>query len=220
MEDASLAAPVSAPQQISDEPNRLAELFYQLQLLQQEVQELRGLAEEQAYHLERLAKDQKEQYLDLDARMRELATAAPATLTANPDTQTVPGLPTAMGSERDAYTAAFNLMKGRQFDASKEAFRAILAQYPAGDYSPNVYYWLGELYLAGNELEEARQSFMQVVTSFPTHQKVADALYKLGVTQHRLGFSGRALEFLNRVQAEFPNSSAAGLASTYAAELQ
>ncbi len=52
---------------------RLSELYYQLQTLQQEVQDLRGLVEEQAHQIKRLRKDQKSQYLDLDRRMQGLS---------------------------------------------------------------------------------------------------------------------------------------------------
>ena len=62
------------------ESRRLAELFYQLQVLQQEVQELRGLVEEQGYQIKRMARDQQEQYIDLDRRvsgMRSAPSSAP-----------------------------------------------------------------------------------------------------------------------------------------------
>lgn len=58
---------------------RLSELYYQLQTLQQEVQDLRGLVEEQAHQLGRLRKDQKSQYLDLDRRMQGVAGASRST---------------------------------------------------------------------------------------------------------------------------------------------
>lgn len=58
---------------------RLSELYYQLQTLQQEVQDLRGLVEEQAHQLSRLRKDQKTQYLDLDRRMQGVAGAPRST---------------------------------------------------------------------------------------------------------------------------------------------
>lgn len=208
------------------ESGRLSQLFYQIQVLQQEVQALRGMVEEQSYRLERLSRDQQEQYLDLDRRMQALrdgsgrapiassAGAASATPSANPSAGGA-----APGSEREAYSAAFDLMKQRQFDASAQAFQALIADYPNGAYTPNAFYWLGELHLARDEDEAARQAFAQVVNLYPDHQKVPDALYKLGVTHHRLGDVARAREYLNRVRSEFPRSSAAGLAQTYLAEL-
>ena len=60
---------------------------------------------------------------------------------------------------------------------------------------------------------------MQVVNLYPDHQKAPDALYKLGVVYHNLGDINAAKTYLQRVQQEHPNSSAAGLAARYAAEL-
>ncbi len=218
------AALVGAQPTPAAEGSRLSDLFYQLQVLQQEVQELRGIVEEQSHQLNRLARDQQEQYLDLDRRMQAVRASAPQSTVGAQSAPTAGGGATpaaaAPGSERDAYTAAFSLMKARQFDASTQAFNQLIANYPNGEYTANSFYWLGELYLAQDEPEKARQSFTQVINLFPDHQKVPDALYKLGVVYHRLGDTQRAREYLNRTRSEFPQSSAAGLAQTYLAELQ
>lgn len=215
---------------------RLSQLFYQLQILQQEVQELRGLVEEQAYQLNRLQRDQQEQYIDLDRRMAELTTGQPVAAGRPGSTATAPstGAPAAPapsptpalalgpsgGSERDAYTRAFELMKARDFEASAAAFNQLIVEYPNGQYTPNAFYWLGELYLAQTKTEEARQSFAQVLNLYPDHPKVPDTLYKMGVVYHRLGDSERAVRYFEQVQREHPSSSAAGLAARYRAELQ
>lgn len=204
----------------SGEQRRLAELFYQLQILRQEVQDLRGLVEEQSYQLNRLAKDQQEQYLDLDRRVSALRAQAPEPTLAETAASSGPvpgGVP---GSERDAYTAAFNQMKNRQFDEAVAAFNALIADYPNGQFTPNAFYWLGELHLAQAQDEMARQSFSQVINLYPDHQKVPDALYKLGIVHHRLGDTTQALAYLERVAADYPESSAAGLARTYSAEIR
>ncbi|MGE0622835.1 MAG: tol-pal system protein YbgF [Pseudomonadales bacterium] len=243
----------TAPAQTGD--RRLSELFYQLQVLQQEVQELRGLVEEQSHQLNRLARDQKEQYIDLDRRVAELTTggavaAAPA---ARPSTaQPAPGVGTTTGfgappsttpaptgagaavagtsaavsslpasaNEREAYQTAFDLMKGRQFDQSIAAFNRLIVDYPNGQYTPNAFYWLGELYLAQQNMEQARQSFMQVISLYPDHPKVPDTLYKLGVAYHRLGDNAKATDYFNQVRTQYPQSSAAGLAASYQQELR
>jgi tol-pal system protein YbgF len=203
------------------ESSRFAELFYQLQVLQQEVQELRGMVEEQSHQLSRLARDQQEQYLDLDRRMQAVRGGGQAaSATASASGVAPAGEPALAGaSERDAYSAAFEQMRQRQFDESIRSFQAFVRNYPNGAYTANAFYWLGELYLAQNDNEQARQSFVQVVNLYPDHQKVPDALYKLGVVYHRLGDLTRAREYLTRVRDRHPGSSAAGLAQTYLAEL-
>ncbi len=217
----------------------LSDLFYQLQVLQQDVQDLRGQLEEQGHRLDRLAKDQQEQYLDLDRRMQALrggasggagsgsnaagGSAAGAPGAGEPGEDYAPsgssGGGASGGGERDAYSSAFQLMKQRQFDEAIQAFDQLVTNYPNGAYTPNAFYWLGELYLAKNELEKARQYFAQVVNLYPDHQKVPDALYKLGVVYHQLGDDERARDYLSKVQKQYPQSSAAGLAQTYLSEL-
>lgn len=236
---------LTVPAETSVEPaggdRRLGELFYQLQILQQEVQELRGLVEEQNYQLRRLARDQQQQYIDLDGRVAQLVQAGTAASpTGSATTRALPGsattanassgsafprtpiatIPSAGGGEREAYTSAFDLMKARQFDESAMAFNQLIVAYPNGQYTPNAFYWLGELYLASEDVEKARQSFAQVLNLYPDHPKIADTLYKLGVVYHRLGDGRRSVEYFTRVQAEYPQSSAATLAASYASEIQ
>lgn len=227
---------------------RLSELFYQLQVLQQEVQELRGMVEEQSHQLNRLARDQKEQYIDLDRRVAGLSAGGVAPVEATGGTQpgtssfpsagagtgqtATPVVPTpaaggatvaavpGSASEREAYQQAFDLMKARQFDQSIAAFNRLIVDYPNGQYAPNAFYWLGELHLAQQNTELARQAFMQVINLYPDHPKVPDTLYKLGVAYHRLGDTDRALEYFNQVRSQYPQSSAAGLATSYAQEIR
>ena len=260
---AGAAPAVSTAQPSTSQPSatpdrRLSELFYQLQVLQQEVQELRGLVEEQSYQLNRLSRDQKDQYIDLDRRIADVMSAtgvvtrragqgigtSPGGINTTVDARnpagassgvgtsaiagsSIPVTPTASGigavagmSERDSYTTAFDLMKARRFDESVNAFNELILNYPNGQYTPNAFYWLGELHLAQEDTELARQSFAQVVNLYPDHPKVPDTLYKLGVTYHRLGDNAQAMDYFNQVQANYPQSSAAGLAASYATEMR
>ena len=154
-------------------------------------------------------------------------TAAPASAGSTTSSPTAgssapPAGATANASERDAYTKAFNLTKDKRFEDAIDAFNQLIVDYPNGQYTPNAFYWLGELYLALPEpqLEKSRQSFAQVVNLYPSHQKVPDSLYKLGVVYYRLGESDRAMTYLDRVQSDYPTSPAARLAKSYAAELR
>lgn len=220
--------PVGAPAGTSGRADaspdpRATELFHQLQVLQGEVQELRGLIEEQGHQLNRLAREQKEQYLDIDRRLN-LALKGQASSSAgsasSPAAAPVRG--GAARTERDVYTRAFSLTREKRFQEAIDGFNELIVSYPSGQYTPNAFYWLGELYLAlpEPELEKSRQSFAQVVNLYPDHQKVPDALYKLGVVYDRLEERAEARVYLARVQSEYPQSPAARLAKSYAAELR
>ena len=206
-----------------------AELFYQIQLLQTEVSELRGLVEEQAHQISRLEASQKEQYMDVDRRLAALAgvssnsdRAAPPPMegtVTNAGPTTGGSRPT--GDEQADYTAAYKLVAANKPADAIDALTRFLRDYPDGKFAGNAYYWLGEAYLAlpDADLERARQAFVQVQTRFPTHAKVPDAIFKLGVVYHMLGDTPKAIEYFGKVQSDFPGSAAAQLAKSYAAEL-
>ena len=238
-------APVSTPEQVGTAARSDAgrsqgngELVYQLQLLQEEVQTLRGQVEEQAYRLKRFEQQQKKRYLGLDQRVQELATASAASASVAAPTTAVDtdaaadgtpavvaprsDLPAPGASEQRAYMAAFELTQDKKFEQAIAAFDGLLSDHPNGAYAANSLYWLGELYLAlpAPDLERSRQAFVQVVSLHPKHDKVPDALYKLGTLYDRLGDREKAVEYLDRVEQEHPDTPAARLGSTYRQQWQ
>ena len=221
----------------SDQP-----LFYQLQMLQQELRDLRGTVEEQAYLIQKLQSNQRSQYVDLDRRMAALTPNRPApgptpVPTEGPMTEALEPVEGTQSSapslslpqpetnvqpttEREAYAQAIELMRGKRFDESTQAFEALIVKYPNGQFTPNAFYWLGELNLATGQSEPARQNFVQVIRLYPDHQKVPDALYKLGVLYFQLGDEAESRRYLQQVQREYPQSSAGTLAKRYLAEME
>lgn len=216
----------------ADRAAGIGTLFYQLQILQDEVRRLQGIVEEQNYRIERLVREQRERYIELDQRL--LALRPDAAQPPGEDGPEVPGgtptVPGAVSVQGEAYNRAYTIMaEARQLPPSERAaqyqraltmFEAVIQDHPDGEFTPNAYYWIGELYLAMDVLEEARQAFAQVTNLYADHAKMPDSLYKLGVTYHRLGDNVRALQYLDRVADEYPGSAQAGLARSYAAELR
>ncbi len=210
----------------------VATLYHQIQILQDEVRRLQGLVEEQEHRINRLVREQRERYLDLDQRILQLQghapgpDAPPTALATPPATNAAPD---AQGEDQ-AYNAAFNAMRAArelppaeragEYEQAIDLFQAVIDTYPNGKLAANALYWQGEIRLASDELELARQAFAQLPSAFGNHAKVPDALYKLGVVHHRLGEDAEALRILDRVIAEYPDHSAARLARAYAEELR
>ncbi|MCW8194667.1 tol-pal system protein YbgF [Proteobacteria bacterium 005FR1] len=206
----------------------MGELFYQLQILQQEVQTLRGQVEEQAYQLQQLKQQRMDDYVDLDRRISELSrsgsaatSAAPASGSANANgnigtTAQAPAAPAgnAADSEFASYSAAVDLATKQQaFDQAITALNQHLRQYPDGRYAANAHYWLGQIYFVQGKMEEARQAFTRVVEGYPDHNKAPEARYKLGQVYFRLGDQARARTLLEKVANS--NSDVAPLARNF-----
>lgn len=217
--------PASSTPSSPQNSNNLSTLFYELQLLQNEVMKLRGELEELGHRLDELSRQQSAQYMDIDRRLSGLpaaTTALPADLPegeaaegADPAAAPEESMITQPVTEEGAYRQAFALIDGRQFEQAVSAFDQFLIAYPNGEYTPNAFYWLGELHLRLEDLEKSRQSFVQVLTLFPDNRKVPDALYKLGVVYDRLGDRETAERYLRRILSEYPTTTAAELSREY-----
>ena len=204
-------------------------LFSQLQQMQQEIAQLRGLLEEQQNEIQRLKQESLERYQDLDRRMSSGGAAGAASNQNSPTDGAIDanGTPTPPAGQAPAaasnepadpakeklfYEAAFDLIKAKDFDKANQAFSAFLRKYPDSQYAGNAQYWLGEVNLAQGNLQGAGQAFAKVSQAYPSHAKVPDSLFKLADVEQRLGNTDKAKGILQQVVAQYPGSSAAQLA--------
>ncbi|MBX9712775.1 MAG: tol-pal system protein YbgF [Pseudomonadaceae bacterium] len=203
-----------------------SQLFMQLQQMQEELSQLRGMVEEQQNEIQRLKQEGLERYQSLDQRLSGGATGAPATQNSpaagainasgtpatQPATAAVSNQPGDPAKEKLYYDASFELIKAKDFDKASQAFEAFLRKYPNSQYAGNAQYWLGEVNLTQGRLQAAGQAFAKVSQNYPSHTKVPDSLYKLADVEQRLGNNDKAKGILQQVIAQFPSSSAAQLA--------
>ncbi len=226
--NSSYGTTAAAPAQAMDTYNRL-------QILENEVRQLRGMLEEQQHQLQLLKQRQSEDYLDLDSRLSGggAGTGGPKAQiegaagdggaafsddAASDDGTETAGLPPAQASdaEQRAYDAAYNLVKERQIDKAVSAFKGHIGNYPKGQHVPNSYYWLGEIYLLRSQYADASRAFSVVVDQYPEHRKAPDAAFKLGKVYHLQGDKARAKSILTGIATG--NSNAARLAQAYLQE--
>lgn len=210
----------------------LVELLQQVQRLQQEVQELRGELEVQTHELSQLKQRQRELYLDTDRRVTKLETAAPApsadtnAATSSTNAETTPDASATVtanantGEEREAYQKAFNLLKSGLYEDAAGSFTEFLNRYPAGEYSDNAQYWLGESYYVTSAFETALAAFSKLVTNRPNSAKVTHALLKMGYIYDELGDKETAIKSLNELIERFPTTTAARLAKERLQQIQ
>jgi tol-pal system protein YbgF len=194
------------------------ELYYQMQIMQQEVMELRGLVEEQAYELRQLKQQSLERYVDIDRRLSPGQAGSESTgetASKPPDSAQAQEL----AGEASAYRNAYSLVRSQQFNGAIIAFKQFLQDFPDGKYAANAHYWLGELYLVivPADLEMARREFSLLLEQYPDNTKASDAMYKLGKVYFEKGSREKAREYMDRVISEYGsgNSSAVKLARDF-----
>ena len=194
----------------SDEKDEATELLYQkLSELEKEIAELRSQLEENSVLMERSLELQQQRYLDLDSRILELSSIERNIVSNNTEEDLV----TDNGQEEEKllYRNALELFEASRYAEALEIFSEVIITYPDGIYTPDAYFWSGELFLAQELYEDAKLSYAEVFEQFPNHIRSADSLYKLGEIQRIDSEFIEAINYFEKVVSLFPDSGAAQL---------
>jgi tol-pal system protein YbgF len=215
------------------------EMLSQLEALKTELGKMRGQLEVQAHDIETVQKRQRDLYVDVDTRLRQLESAATdaaaATQSSSPavESQSRPGkdkkasaktvaapavtpaaAPVQMAEadpalEVKTYDAAFNLFRGGNYQGALSAFQAFNQAYPKSPLVPSAQYWIGNSYYNLKDFRSAIASQQELASLYPKSSKVPDALLNISSSQMGMGDSGSARKTLEDLLARFPLSDAA-----------
>lgn len=185
------------------ESGALVEMARQLEAQGTELRRLRGEIERLQHEVERSRAQQRDQYLDLDTRLRAAEAALEASQSGAPAT----------GPEGE-YQAAFDLLKDGQYGEAATALRAFVTKHRDHELAPNALYWLGEAHYVQRDFPAALAAFEGVLRDYPGARKSPDALLKAGYCQYELKRYDAARTMLARLAQEFPGSPAAAEAAT------
>ncbi len=183
------------------------EMLQRLDRLQQEVQDLRGLAEQQNYQINQMLQRQRQLYDEIADLSAKPASSAVTVETAASNVTS-----SSLG-ETASYEHAVNLvLKERRYDEAIPAFQQFIASYPKSSYASNANYWLGQLLYNKNQFADAANAFNAVVERYPDSNKRGDSLVKLGMIAEKTGDAAKAKRYYQRVVKEYANSAAARIA--------
>lgn len=118
------------------------------------------------------------------------------------------------------YASAYQTFKNGNYLKAREAFQSFLAAYPAGEYSDNAQFWIGECYFLEKKYEKAILEYEKVTKKFPSSNKVPYALLKQGISFQNLGDKVSAKLLLQQVIKDYPNTSQARIARSKLQEIK
>ncbi|NND64491.1 MAG: tol-pal system protein YbgF [Gammaproteobacteria bacterium] len=204
----------------------LLSLQSQVTDIQNEVSLLRGGIEQLEFDLNGSSERLRQAYQDIDQRLatveggQGVATSQSAFgSTSNNNTGGANSSGGAIQSDRDAYQAAFELLKATRYEEAATAFDQFLRSYPDSSFADNAQYWLGESRYVSRQYKDALGAFNDVLKRFPQSRKVPDALFKVGLCHFELGDKTQAKDVLEQVSRDYPGTSAARLAEQRITEL-
>jgi|TARA_A100001015_G_scaffold31275_1_gene34852 tol-pal system protein YbgF len=189
---------------IFSEENESLELLYKkIEVLEEEIRDLRNILEENSILVDRSLELQQQRYLDLDARILEISKISSENLSSvDEEDQYLDS------EEKELYKSALILFEESRFAEALEIFSQIIITFPNGAFTADAYFWSGELFLAQEMFEDAKLSFKNVVDNFYQHSRTPDSLFKLGEIYRIEGDIERSYEFYEKVKKDFPDSGA------------
>ena len=198
----------------------------QLDQLNTEVNELRGVTELHTHQLSQVLERQRELYQEIDRRVNEVleSTSKSAATVSAPIASVNTTINTTSYSdnltENETYDRALNLvLKDKSYQQAILEFKAFNKSFPKSSYAPNAHYWLGQLLFNQGELEQANQEFLIVVTKHKESTKRPDALLKLAMVAQKQKNTKKAIASYQQLLKEYPGSTAAKLAKPRLASL-
>jgi len=193
----------------SDQTDEGVELLYQkISELEKEIAELRSQLEENSVLVERSLELQQQRYLDLDSRILELSSIEKNIASESSEESIATSYEQ---EEKLLYKNALELFEASRYAEALEIFSEVIISYPDGIYTPDAYFWSGELFLTQGLYEDAKLSYAKVFEQFPDHVRSADSLYKLGEIYRIDSDLIEATNYYERVVSLFPDSGAAQL---------
>ena len=209
----------------------LMEQMQQMDLIRQELSELRELVEGQEHQLTLIKQRQRNLYQDMDRRLQDLEAGSsrsasldggasslsgsnvpPPVSAADMNAATLAPAPvTVADNESDAdgkaaYSQAFNVLKEGDYAKAISEFRAFMQTYPQSRYVVNAQYWLGEAYYASRDYKSALDVFQGIVNTTPNSSKALDAALKIGYTFYAMQDWVAARQALEDLIAKHPEA--------------
>jgi tol-pal system protein YbgF len=223
---ASFALAIAGPAmaQSDDDRQQMMNMVLQMQQLQDEVRQLRGQIEAQAFEIETLKRRQRDQYLDLDGRLNELASggALPPTgsfADRNPSAMPLATEDAAPAARSEAGADVPEL--GRLSDQAPEVREPIDAPSTVTSLStPQVEARTAaaspeaekaaydEAFQALKDLRyaDAAEGFSEFLDRYPSSEYADNAQYWLGESYYVTRNYELALEAFSQLQERFPDS--------------
>lgn len=116
------------------------------------------------------------------------------------------------GGAMEMYSAAVTQFNNGSLSTARRAFEQFLRDYEYDALAPDAHYYLADILVQEERLDEAVQGFLRIPELFPTSNRVPDAYYRVGVAYIELGQLDDARVYLERVVNSYPDSDSAAAA--------
>jgi tol-pal system protein YbgF len=107
------------------------------------------------------------------------------------------------------YQNALRDFTSGKYDLARQEFSDYIKTFPTNDLASNSQFYLGEIFYAQNDFNNAIASYDTVLTNYPRSFKLAASMYKKGTAELELGLKASGVRDLREVERRFPGSDEA-----------
>ncbi len=221
-------APALARIDSKAETKSMMDLSGEFEKLRSELAGLRGQLEIVSNEVANAQKRQRDFYVDLDQRLRnvEQKQVALESKAAEPksgsDQKAAEQRAAAeqKAAEQKALDAALSQFKAGDYNNAAESLTTFLQRHPDSPLAAQAHFWLGNSHFAMLDCPKAIPSYQTVITRYANSQRVPEAMLNLGSCQLDLNDRSAARDTFSLLVRKFPNSNAAGAAKERLADLK
>jgi TolA-binding protein len=162
----------------------------------------------------------QQQMIDINNAVRTIqapATPPPGNSGAGPGASLAPATGSEIGapppvSATTLYQNAMRDRSGGKDDLAVQEFSDYLKYYGNTELAPNAQFYVAEIHLKQNNLDDALREFDMVLEKYPDNTKTADALYMKGATLVKMGKRTQGKQEFCELVKRFPGNDLAGRA--------
>ena len=138
--------------------------------------------------------------------------ATPGAATAEPPTTVIGGTPPAAGgllpegTAEEQFRHAFGYLRVGDHANGEIAMREFIERHGDDPAASNAYYWLGKIYFARGDFQQAAISYAEGYQKFPAGPKAELTLLNLAQSLGKLGKTAEACASLEQLDVQFPNA--------------
>lgn len=136
----------------------------------------------------------------------------PAATEGAPPAEVQEAMPGSTSDAESIYNAAVAQFNRGSLATARTAFQQFLQAFPSHRLAPDAHFYLADILVQEDRVEDALDAFQQITELFPTASKVPDAMYRAALLQIELGNNADARATLERVVNTYPGSGVATLA--------
>lgn len=117
-------------------------------------------------------------------------------------------------SDQVLYEQVLAEFRAGQYEKAIQGFNSFLAEYPKSSLADNAQFWIGESYMAQKQHEQAILAYQKVIKNYPNGNKVPSAMLRQALAFYEINDKTSSHLLLRQIMKKYPDSPEAKIAKS------